>query len=441
MDVVIYLDEGLSGVHELTTPKFASTCLQDAGFTYDFVDPESLASKAARAVKGRLFGDGPAYRALVIDNQTTMPEDTADAIVKAARGGVTVVVVGDPPSKTPGLKDAAKQDAAVAKDMARLLSLKNVVQVASADDVATALGSLGTTPSASFGDPSPLLTVHRAANHDEDIWWVFNPTGSDVTATGRFATAGVPYQLDLWNGTTQLSGNWRVSHGQVEMPITLPAHATTAFTFKRQCAPLHVTATDAQEALYRGHDLVVRDTRGGTRWVTLSRGKTVRVDLGTVPAPIAVDAWHLDVDETSPTGHTAHSIDLTGLQDWRDIPELQSAVGTSTYTATVNVAAELLTADRDVLLDVGTVAGAMQVSVNGALVTNQTTPGGRWSVKTLLHAGDNTISVRLDTSLLNRMAQIQPFSFMIIFHQFLLPQASGLIGPVQLIPAATARVN
>ena len=441
MDVVVYLDEGLSGVHELTTPKFASSCLQSAGFTYDFVDPVSLASKAAGAVKGRLFGDGPAYRALVIDNQTTMPEDAAVAIVKAAKGGVAVVVVGDAPSQTPGLKDAAKRDASVAKDMAKLLRMKNVVQVASADDVAKALISLGTKPSASFGNPSPLLTVRRAVKGGADIWWVFNPTGSDVTATGRFDTTGVPYQLDLWNGTTQAVGNWAVEHGHVKMPITLPAHATTAFTFKHQSAPLHMIATDAQEALYVGHDLVVRDTQGGRKSVTLSRGKAVTVDLGTVPAPIAVDAWHLDVDETSPDGHIAHSIDLTGLKDWRDIPELQSAVGSSTYTATVNVPAELLTANRDVLLDLGTVAGAMQLSVNGTLVTNQTTPGGRWSVKGLLHAGGNTISVRLDTSLLNRMAQIQPFSFMLFMGQPLLPNASGLIGPVRLIPAAVAKVK
>ena len=62
-------------------------------------------------------------------------------------------------------------------------------------------------------------------------------------------------------------------------------------------------------------------------------------------------AWSLSVDEISPSGHTAHTVALTALKDWRDIPELKDAVGTATYSATVNVPASLLSAGSDVLLD------------------------------------------------------------------------------------------
>jgi hypothetical protein len=452
MDAVIYLDDGLSGVHELTTPKFASTCLMDAGFSYDFVDPVSIASKEANAVPGSLFGNGPAYKAIVLNKQVSIPVDAANAILKAARRGVAVVIVGEAPSKSPGFKDAAVQDAAVVKDMQQLLGLNNVAHVASASDVATALLSLHVKPAASFGTSSPLLSVHRVGDNGQDIWWVFNPSSTDVKATGSFKTNGVPYQLDLWNGTDAVVGQWDNQQGRVVMPVALAAHATTAFVFRHGPSLLHVIATDAQEALYVGNDLVLRDTLGGIKSVVLSKGKTVTVDLGTVPAPIPVDTWHLDVDETTPAGHVSHSLDLTSLKDWRDIAELKDAVGSAAYTATVSVSGDLLGAKRDVLLDVGTMAGAMQLSVNGTLVTTQTTPGGRWSVKGLLHPGNNAISVRLDTSLLNKMAVLAPvgpyFSFMYLNvppfgfpNKPLVPAASGLIGPVQLIPAAIARVN
>jgi hypothetical protein len=327
--------------------------------------------------------------------------------------------------------------------------------VAAAGDVADALRSLGKRPSASFGSSCPLLTIHRVTAGNEDLFWVFNPSGSDFSGTGRFAAAGAPYQLDLWNGATALVARWAAKPSGIEIPFTLPAHAATVFMFKHGPVPLHVTATTAEEVVYAGHDLLVRDTQGGIKSVTVSGAPPKTVDLGIVPAPISIDAWHLNVDETTPTGHVSHDLDLTQLKDWRDIssPDLTSAVGQATYTATVDVPAELLAPDRDVLLDVGTVAGAMQLSVNGTLVTNQTTAGGKWAVKSLLHAGANTISVRLDTSLLNKMAALVPwysgayFSFMYLtvpplgLPKPLTPAASGLIGPVKLIPAALVKVN
>jgi hypothetical protein len=82
------------------------------------------------------------------------------------------------------------------------------------------------------------------------------------------------------------------------------------------------------------------------------------------------------------------------------------------------------------------VAGAMQLSVNGGLVTRQTTPGGSWSVKSLLRAGENTIEVRLDTTLLNRVAQSSAGSG--VTYE---TAASGLLGPVRLVPVALGRIH
>jgi hypothetical protein len=93
-----------------------------------------------------------------------------------------------------------------------------------------------------------------------------------------------------------------------------------------------------------------------------------------------------------------------------------------------------------VLLQVGAVAGAMQLSVNGTVVTRQTTPGGRWSVGKLLKAGTNDIVVRLDTTLLNRMAQ-QSGTSVFGGGSSLSSAPSGLLGPVQLIPAALKSVG
>jgi hypothetical protein len=70
-------------------------------------------------------------------------------------------------------------------------------------------------------------------------------------------------------------------------------------------------------------------------------------------------------------------------------------------------------------------------------------------VKDLLTAGQNTITVRLDTTLVNRMADLagNPFWWgqgYFTFINFVAPlqsQPSGLLGPVRLIPAAVAKVG
>jgi hypothetical protein len=181
----------------------------------------------------------------------------------------------------------------------------------------------------------------------------------------------------------------------------------------------------------------------GRQSVTLSDGRRVDVDLGEVPAARDVATWHLSVNEISPAGPTTHELDLDALADWRDIPGLESAVGTGTYTATVDVPADWLRGDRDVLLAVGDVAGAMRVEVNGRLVTRQTTPQVEASIARLLRPGANQIAIRVDTTLLNRMVALKASGDPA--YQTgptpLLPAASGLLGPVRLIPAGRAVIR
>lgn len=443
VDVVIYHDEGLSTVHDRTSPIFAGSTLERAGYTYDFIDPVSLMSPKANEVPGYLFGAGPSYKVLVINNESSMPADAAESILDQAKKGLAVVMVGEPPKTTTGLKDLATRDSVVAHAMSQLLTLPGTAHVASEEEVAGALLGLGRRPAASFGEDSPLLSVHRKSD-DIDVWWVFNPTDSDITTTGSFCTGGVPYYLNLWEGTKRRAAQWAMAGDRMQVPVTLPAHGTTALLFRRSEAPsLHITETSADVALYDEGRLAVRDTRGGRQTVTLSSGRTLTLDLGSIPSPVEINGWRLDVEEICPDGSTTHHLDLATLKDWRLIPELKDAVGSATYTALVSVPSSWLASDRDVLLDVGAVAGAMQVYVNGKLVTPQTIPGGRWSVNKLLQPRENEISVRLDTTLLNRMVLLKSTGDpkyqtgptpLVTF-------PSGLLGPVRLIPGGRVVVG
>ncbi|HET8937418.1 MAG TPA: glycosyl hydrolase [Polyangiales bacterium] len=439
IDVVIYLDEGIAGVHELTTPKFASDTLERAGFSYDFIDPVSLSSERAQELPATLFGAGPAYRALVLNKSQRLPVKAAEAISSAAKGGLRVVLVGAPPTLSTGLADAALNDMLVAMSMQELVTLENVVQVQDEGSVATALIELGVLPDARFGDSCAIMSVHRVSDQGEDIYWLFNPSSEELHVMGDFAVDGArastPYQLDLWNGTHARVAQWEAREGRIQMPVAIPARSTTAFMFQHQTAPLHVTATDAQGAEYSNEgQLVLFDAQGGAKHVSLSDGSMHSVQLAAPPAPLRVQNYQLVVDEISPTGNSKHTLQLQELADWRDIPELRSAVGSGTYSASFEVPEAWLGTDFDLVLTVGDVAGAMQLELNGQLVTKQTTPGGKWTVKSLLKAGSNAIEVRIDTTLINRVSASAGNTG----EQD--TQPSGLIGPVQLTPVSVAMI-
>ena len=163
-------------MHDDNVPLWSGRQLGESGYTYDFIDPVDLATNAASARPGRLFGDGPDYRALIIDNRSSLDVNAARAIVRDVDRGLPVVIVGTVPSASDGLADPTADDAVVRHAMSAVLASPRGVHVATEDDVPAALEQLGVDPSARFtGGGGDLQKVHRRDGAD-DYWWIYNPT-------------------------------------------------------------------------------------------------------------------------------------------------------------------------------------------------------------------------------------------------------------------------
>jgi hypothetical protein len=436
IDVTIYHDRGLATVHD-TAPLFASDALESAGYTYDFIDPLALTAAGAAATPGMLYGHGVGYRVLILDRQASMPAAAARAVLSLAQHGLRVIVIGSPPRTSTGL-DRGDQDRTVERAIITLMQLRNVMHVDNEDNVPNALQQLGCAPDASFGDRTPLLSVHRqTAEHD--LWWIFNPTNKPVASSASFATLGAPYALDLWSGAGERVAQWHVDGQRTVVPLVVMPHASTALLFHHgERAPRHIVSSTAEQVIQRSDDMLVLDSRGGTQRVLFSDAETRSVDLDQLPHPLELSRWHLTVDELLPAGRRQHDLGVVPLADWRSMPELKDAVGQGLYSAAINLPSQWFGADRDAIVTVGEVAGGMQLSANGHIVTEQTTGYGRWPIGQWLRPGDNAITIQLDTTLLNRMAALRtagepgyqtgPTP---------LPTAtSGLIGPVTLTSVA-----
>jgi hypothetical protein len=214
-------------------------------------------------------------------------------------------------------------------------------------------------------------------------------------------------------------------------------HQSIAVLIRRdEAAPVHALPSPGTQVLQEGDDFLVIST--SPQSLAFSNGTSREIDPLALPRPLVPARWHVHVEEQLPDGTRTHELDLSELMDWRQNPALRDAVGSALYTAEVSLPPEWFGADRGVLLSVGDVQGAMQLTVNDHLVTEQTTGHGQWLVGTWLKPGVNSVKVWLDTTLLNRMVALRasgdgryqtgPTA--------LASSASGLLGPVVLTSAA-----
>jgi hypothetical protein len=323
--------------------------------------------------------------------------------------------------------------------MAALLKLPNVARRASQAEVAAALRDLGCVPAAAFGADSPLLSVRRRQN-SHDLWWIFNPTGEAVSTDASLSTVGAPYLIDLWSGRAERLAQWKQQDQRTLFTLKIMPHQSIAVLIRRdEAAPLHALPSPGVQVLQAADDFMV--IAASPLSLAFSNGVSREIDPRARPQPLAPMRWHLHVEEQLPDGGRTHELDLNELKDWRQIPALKEAVGSALYAAEVTLSPEWFGGDRGILLAVGDVQGAMQLMVNDHLVTEQTTGHGQWLVGTWLKPGPNSIKVRLDTTLLNRMVALRasgdgryqtgPTA--------LTSAPSGLLGPVIL--ASVARLT
>lgn len=168
-----------------------------------------------------------------------------------------------------------------------------------------------------------------------------------------------------------------------------------------------------------------------------------------MPPPIDLThvKWHLSAEDWQPAnpytttfGATAAQtrkdrveLDLNGLKPWPEIPALENASGIGTYTTTFGLPATW-TGANGATLSLGEVFDTFTVTVNGRTVPiDQISAEG--DVDPYLRAGQNTIVVRVATTLNNRLAKIDDD----VANRGLV-QPYGLVGPVRLTPFGTATV-
>jgi len=415
-----------------------------AGYTYGYVSSSFLTDAAKDYRHGVLFPGKSDYKALILNNQTTLERGDADQILALAKAGLPIVIIGPataPKIGTPGYNTGG-QDAAVQQDMNQLYALigksgksvtSHVVQVATEAGVPAVLNALGIDAAAAHtSNPTSgsILDVRRTSG-STNYYYLYKNSSSTVEQTLTLAGQGVPYALNTWTGAITPIAQYTSGQGSITLEVKLAANdagviALTPDNSFSSTKPgnLHVTGTTADAAVFDGNGgLAIQSSTPGTFNTTLSNGNTVSAGISDVPAASTLSQWSLSVDSWTPgptdtPGDTAHTTigpitvnadPTTGaLPAWTSITQangysvnLQDVAGIGTYTTHLSLPSSW-TGGRHAYLNLGSVVDTSEVAVNGhQLPPVDFVDLSKIDLGDYLKAGDNTITVTVASPLIN----------------------------------------
>jgi hypothetical protein len=434
--------------------------LRRGGFTNDYLSPEFLRGDGARFEDGRLFPDASAFKALVVQDQETMPLDVARRLGRLAADGLPIVFVGALPATTPGAEDVDAEDARLAGVLGELVARPSVRRVAAEADVPGALQALGVRPSAENDASTSAILPVRRQTAKADFYYLFNQAQTAVDQAVTLEGAGRPYLLNTWTGEATPVARYTRSGGTVTVPVRLAANDQLVVVLTDDASGVlgtatakgpHATASTADDVVPAGADgLAVRSSTARTVSTTLDDGRRVDTAIPSVPATFALGQWKLSVERWTPgpsgkasdtAKTTLPTVDVAAgddgrLPSWSAIPGLKDASGIGTYTTTMRVP-DAWTGGHGAYLDLGRVVDSVRVTVNGRVLppVNPMDPS-RVDLGPYLHGGDNQVEVRVASTLLNAVRAAPGTGA-----ANRAPAAYGLLGPVRVTPYGQATVD
>ena len=383
--------------------------LQDMGYTFDFVSLSNLQFDGVEVKDARLCPDGPSYKALLVDVSLNLRNEAAangdrhlglqaaKEILKLARAGLPVFLIGEAPSKSTFYSDGFDADAELVGTMAKLMVLPNVHQVASHNEVPETLESSGIFPTASFhqdDSDNKLVGFHRQ-DGDIDYFYIYN-RGSNVNSGMQygwgygtpvetpygstsvpvtFRVQGKPYLLDAWSGEELSFSDADRQKGETTLTVALAGNSSTIIAFDRG-------------NILKKHAVKVRKA------------------VGSVVKSIEISDWKLDVASWNPgeipteTRFCSVSLELSRLKPWREIPGLEDVSGIGTYLGEFTL--DEWNPSMGAIVDLGTVNFAYRLKLNGKDVPVSLTDT-RTDISAYLWTGNNTLVVEVATTLNNRI--------------------------------------
>ena len=386
--------------------------LQNAGCTYDYFSPYLLTVDGVSCTNGLVNAEGAAYQALILF-EDELPLEAAETILSWAQDGLPVLLVNNAAeivsndnvmkqntvaASATGSNNASDEDLAAIR--AELTALENVRVVESEVEALPALQELGVYPRVRYAEPNTVLLPVLRRDGDTDYLYLYHYMYED---TEDFSTTisveGVfePYVLDTWSGRAELARSFRIADGRTEIDVTLAPGETLLLALcggsDLSDGYTHRTETSETFIPLERWTLVVDSYEPGEK---LTRSET-NPDTGLTTTEVAYDTQHILLDAG----------ELRALVPWRELEAVGETVsGVGSYeTGFVLDAAAIAEGTRVFFRTDSFCGGTAAVSCNGQAVS--VNMDSRTAELTdAVKEGENTLEVRVTSSLRNRMREI-----------------------------------
>ena len=397
---VVYLDA--EGPRRYIPPPSAwSTPNVRGGYNFDGCTPEVVLTRMSVKDGRIVLPDGMSYRVLVLPEVETMTPRLLRRIKDLADAGATIIASSKPPVKSPSLADLGSGDAEV-KTLAEGLWPKLVTGKTAAE----LLASRGIAPD--FSATAKLTYIHRVVD-ETDLYFVANPDSHAIDAKVSFRITGK--RPELWSpdtGRVTAVDAFTEHEGITTLPLRLDPSGSVFVLFRKPSTgtdPIVTVTCDNKPVELPAEVPVPLDLATGEIWqsgqyaFTTASGATRNLAV-VLPAPQELTgAWEVGFD---PRWGGPPQVRFDQLEDWSKRPEegIRYYSGTALYTKTFTVP-PLISGQRT-YLDLGTVAVMAEVRVNGKDLGVLWKPPYRVDVTGAVHAGDNTLELKVVNLWVNR---------------------------------------
>ena len=415
--------------------------LQNMGYTYDYFAPQILEDGHIEYRDGLVDPEGPGYQALII-YQEFFPLSTARLLLSWAKAGLPLLFVNGvnetirphgisrlhekAASRTLGLdgKDEELQDI-----IRQIKALPNVKEVEDQSQTLEALQALGISPRAGFSQENTDILTNLRDDGSCQYLFVYNymyQKDAPVSVTVSLPGTGTPYLADCWTGEIRQIACFEQDETHTRIPLVLkPGQAAMVILDSTQPAPLHAVRAEGGIPVYKDGTLSWLAEKSQPVQIQLSDGTSRSLDA-RVPGEILLNRWDLTVEDWNEgekvtitedrglgivtnevyyeTRKDRISVGETDLIPWRQIPSVGPDVsGVGFYTVHTRFSQEWIENCRTVL-ELDSVCGNLAaVFVNGKKAAPLDFDLLKLDITDLVHAGENTITVEVSSTLNNRL--------------------------------------
>jgi hypothetical protein len=276
-----------------------------------------------------------------------------------------------------------------------------------------------------------LAYLHKKVG-DKDIYLLANDGTEVLREVVTFPRLGNPSWWDPYTGDVSEVKVFEQESGRTQIPLEIPPFGGLAIVFDGPNVALsqsHLTRSGARVEKVRREGTRLRaslltEDQGSVAVAAAYRGRTLARTLRQPDRlePLTIEGrWDFRLEPSD------QRLPPRNLGSWTE--DFPSFSGTGWYKKEISVAASWLASPRRVFLDLGTVREIAHVRLNGQSGGALLWRPYRLDITHLLKPGKNLLEIGVTNTLANAYAPPGPQ------RESFRPPASGLIGPVRLIPA------